>query len=197
MFGRLTDLLCLSLLWLVLSLPVITLGAATTALYDSAARCVRGGESQPYGRFFRTFRAEFKTAALTTVLWGGVAALLYLVYRALWSSIMAGSAQAAVLTMAYYVFLFLPLGCLCWLFPLLSRFTLSFGGLNRAALQFTISHLPSTVLLVLLSVGMLGLCARFWILILIAPCTLALLWSLPMERVFRKHLPPDGEGAQT
>ena len=38
------DLLILSLLWLVCSLPLITAGAASAALYDAVARCVRGGE---------------------------------------------------------------------------------------------------------------------------------------------------------
>ena len=63
--GKLTDVLALSLLWTFLSLPLFTLGAATTALYDSVAHCVRGGEAPPYARFFRAFKAEFKLSALT------------------------------------------------------------------------------------------------------------------------------------
>ena len=38
------DLLILSLLWLVCSLPLVTAGAACAALYDAVARCVRGAE---------------------------------------------------------------------------------------------------------------------------------------------------------
>ena len=63
-FDKMADVLGLSLLWLLCSLPVITAGPACAALYDAAARCVRGGEPGPYRRFFRTFRQEFKSAAL-------------------------------------------------------------------------------------------------------------------------------------
>ena len=39
--NTLTDIMALSVLWLLCSLPVLTLGAATTALYDSVVRCSR------------------------------------------------------------------------------------------------------------------------------------------------------------
>ncbi len=44
---HLADLLILSLLWLLCSLPLVTAGAATTALYDAAAHCLRGPEPMP------------------------------------------------------------------------------------------------------------------------------------------------------
>ena len=45
------DVLFLSLLWLICCLPVVTIGAATTALYDCSVRCVRYGEGSTYKRF--------------------------------------------------------------------------------------------------------------------------------------------------
>ena len=49
--NTLTDIMALSVLWLLCSLPVLTLGAATTALYDSVVRCIRYKQSGPYERF--------------------------------------------------------------------------------------------------------------------------------------------------
>lgn len=54
--NTLTDILALSVLWLLCSIPVLTLGAATTALYDSVVRCIRYKMPRPYERFFRTFK---------------------------------------------------------------------------------------------------------------------------------------------
>ena len=73
--NTLTDIMALSVLWLLCSLPVLTLGAATTALYDSVVRCIRYKQPKPYARFFRTFKNELIPGILLTLMWGAVAAL--------------------------------------------------------------------------------------------------------------------------
>ena len=75
-FGKIADVLALSLLWVICSLPVVTMGAATAALYDASVKCVRRGESGTLARFFRTFRRELATASLVTVLWGALLLVL-------------------------------------------------------------------------------------------------------------------------
>ena len=186
--GKLTDILALSLLWTFLCLPLFTIGAATAALYDSVAHCVRGNEPQPYARFFRTFRAEFKLAALTTLLWGVFLGVALAGHRILFAAALAQPSMT-VPAIAYEIALILPIGAACWLFPLLSRFTVSLRGLSITALQFTFAHLPSTVALVLLLLGSVILCQRFPVLLLVIPCVTAWLFSLFVERAFQKHLP--------
>jgi uncharacterized membrane protein YesL len=56
----------LNLLWAVCSLPIVTLGAATTALYDVTLRMARNEEGDITSQFFRAFRSNFKQA---TQLW--------------------------------------------------------------------------------------------------------------------------------
>lgn len=56
----------LNLLWAICSLPVVTLGAATTALYDVTLRMARNEEGDITSQFFRSFRSNFKQA---TQLW--------------------------------------------------------------------------------------------------------------------------------
>lgn len=56
----------LNLLWLICSIPVFTLGAATTALYDVSLKIVRDEETSITRQFFRSFRRNFRQA---TVLW--------------------------------------------------------------------------------------------------------------------------------
>lgn len=69
-FSRIMIKLCyacfLNLLWLVCSLPVITIGASTTALYYACLKIVREEEFNAAGMFFRSFKQNFKQA---TVLW--------------------------------------------------------------------------------------------------------------------------------
>jgi len=56
----------LNLLWLICSIPIVTIGASTTALYYSCLKIVRDEDSHVAATFFRSFRENFKQA---TVLW--------------------------------------------------------------------------------------------------------------------------------
>ena len=55
-----------NLLWLVCSLPIFTMGAATTALYYTCLKVIRNEEGHVAAAFFRSFRENFRQA---TVLW--------------------------------------------------------------------------------------------------------------------------------
>lgn len=56
----------LNLLWALCSIPIVTIGAATTALYDVAMRIAEERDGDLTQQFFRAFRLNFKQA---TVLW--------------------------------------------------------------------------------------------------------------------------------
>ena len=64
--GKLADVFCLSLLWLLTSLPVVTAGAATAAFYHFSIHQVNDTESTVWHGFFAAFRRFFKKA---TLLW--------------------------------------------------------------------------------------------------------------------------------
>ena len=57
---------CLNLLWLICSLPIVTIGASTTALYYASLKIIRDEEGNLAAKFFRSFRENFRQA---TVLW--------------------------------------------------------------------------------------------------------------------------------
>lgn len=184
--NNITDVLGLSMLWALCSLPVLTLGAATTALYDSVVRCIRYGEEGPYRRFFRSFRNELLISGLSTVLWGLLAFCGTYMLRLL-SVLGAESRSAAVAVYAYFFVLMLLLGIFCWVFPILSRFSFGFASLNLTALRFAFAHFFSTIVLVLLTLFALWASIRYILALLVAPAMLMLLWSLPIERAFAKH----------
>ncbi len=194
--SRILDVMVLSILWFFCSIPLVTAGAASTALYDAAVHGIRRDEPGAYARFFRTFRRELKTATLATLLWGAAAAVL------LWGGSMIGTAVQApgpvlALAVVFAALLFLVLGAASWMFPLLSRFEFSLRALNRTAGQFFIVHLPSSLLLALLLAGSVWTCWRFLFPICFVPCTEALAASLLIERAFSKHMPPKKEPTKT
>lgn len=64
--GRIADVFFLTLLWTVCSLPVITIGASTTALYYVALKMVRNQEGYIYKSFFKSFRENLVSS---TMVW--------------------------------------------------------------------------------------------------------------------------------
>ena len=56
----------LNLLWALCSIPIVTVGASTTALYYVMLKLARGEEGNVTTMFFRSFKENFKQA---TVLW--------------------------------------------------------------------------------------------------------------------------------
>ena len=88
-FGWIGDIVFLSLLWFICSVPIITMGAATTALYDAVAHGFRMKEPETVHRFFRTLKKEFKTATLATVIWGVILGVLYGILRTFGNSVAA------------------------------------------------------------------------------------------------------------
>lgn len=56
----------LNLLWCVCSLPIVTMGAATTALYAVTFKIARNEDGNLTSQFFKAFKANFKQA---TVIW--------------------------------------------------------------------------------------------------------------------------------
>lgn len=70
--GKVTDMFLLTCLWLLFSLPVVTVGASTTALFYCAMRLASDKEGYLREDFVRAFRENFKSA---TVLWLMMSAL--------------------------------------------------------------------------------------------------------------------------
>ena len=138
-FSQLLLKLCyacyLNLLWFVCSLPIVTIGASTTALYYASLKIVRGEESYAGRMFFRSFKENFRQATQLWLILLGVGLFLgadaYVLYHlrqsstgtlaVIWTVILAVVIAAAVL----YVIV------LEYVFPLLA----SVSNTNRAMLK--------------------------------------------------------------
>ena len=187
--STLVDIVGLSIFWAVLCLPAVTIGPATAALYYTVVKCVRGRESGAFGYYFRSFLSGFKTGLLATLAVLPAALLLWMGHDVVrWYGTNLGGA-AYILYVAYYFALIVPGGVLCWLFPLLGRFEYSLKDLFRTALQLSIAHLPSTVVVVLLTAQTAVFCLERWWPVLFMPSVVMLLVSLFTERIFAKYAP--------
>ena len=187
--STLVDVVGLSVLWIALCLPVVTIGPATAALYYAVVRYVRRRESGAFGGYLRSFRANFAVGLRATLTVIPLFLLLLGGYRIVcWYGTRLGG-MAYILYVAYYFALVLPAGVVCWLFPLLGRFEYGVRDLFRTAFQLTAAHLPSTVILVLLTGQSAVFCLNRWWPVVFLPSVGMLLASLFTERIFCKDAP--------
>ena len=188
--GYVADVVLLSGLWFLCSIPVVTAGAATTALYDTTARCVRGHDRDMFGRFFRTFRREFLPSLLASVLWG---ALLWGGFSLvkLYGNSVEATRGTALITVALLFLLTVAVGIFSWVLPLQSRFTFSFGGLQVTAVKLALGNILRTVALGIVTVACGWLCVRYVFPVFVVPEIMALLWTVFEEPVFRRYMPED------
>ena len=107
------DLIALDLLWLVCSVPVVTVGPATSALYSVMLKVARGEPAATFSEFFKAFKKNFRQALwLGLILLAGAAIIagdFYYGFNAEGPQhklflIVSGIAAAVWLTYLSYVF---------------------------------------------------------------------------------------------
>ncbi len=64
--SRLSDILILNLLWILCSIPIVTIGAATTAMYYVNLKMVKDEEVYIVRSFFKAFKDNLKQS---TIMW--------------------------------------------------------------------------------------------------------------------------------
>ena len=192
--SQIGDCVFLSMFWLLGSIPLVTVGAASAALYDAGFRAFRQGEKQSWQRFFQVYRRELKGGILPSlVFW----AVLYLAGRgliALWNGAVGGTAPWMAFS-AGALAAVLVLGILSVLFPMLSRFENSFSMLLKNTLLLSLANLPRTLALGMLNAGCGYVCIRFVFPLFFVPALSALIGSFLIEPMFRPYMDSPDESA--
>lgn len=142
--NRIADMVLLNLLWIICSIPIVTIGASTTALYAVTLKMARNEDSYICSSFFGAFRENFKQA---TCIWGlilGIAGVLYFDFY--FSSHMeAGGAR--YLFIAFAVIAFLLIMTTCYVFPILAFFENSTKKVLKNSLMMAAAHLSYTAVI--------------------------------------------------
>ncbi|KMZ52932.1 hypothetical protein HMPREF0980_02794 [Dorea sp. D27] len=135
---RIFDLIVLNMLWLVCSVPLVTIGASTTALYSVMLKIVAGEEGYIMKDFFKAFRVSFRqsTAMWLILLMAGTAlgADIVMFQRA------SGPALAGLAV--FYIIAFFYAIEVIFVFPLIAKFENSTGNMLKNAILIPASRLP-------------------------------------------------------
>ena len=195
LLSKVADLMILNILFIVTSLPIVTIGASLTALNFVALRYPKNQYESIPRDYLRSFKQNFRQA---TISWG----VLVLVGAALaaWyvlvTNLTLGAVVQLILLVVWYVLAVAFVGTALWVFPYLSRFEGSTREVFRNARLMSWRHpLATLTIVVILGLSILltvfypqlvgyGL---FWFVIGFA--AVAVLQGLMFARVFRKYAP--------
>lgn len=148
MLNRFMDLILLSVLWFLCSLPVFTLGASTCALYEVTLRYSLHETPPIAGTFFRSFRKCFKKAAALFFIFLGAGVFLALdLWCALQWEIRIRFLIIVVILAAVYFYL----AVLSHIFPVLAYFDTGIRESIRKAFFLSMSNGVFTVFIMILN----------------------------------------------
>ena len=146
--SRIADLIILNVIYLVTCLPVVTIGAASTAMYTVCFRLGTEREGSPVKDYFRAFRDEFRQATLIwlfLLLFGAASCVNIFIF-------LGTSGWMHYLFFLFVLFLVVVLMMAGYAFPLLSQFRNDTKSVIRNALIFSVAYLPRTALIVVINV---------------------------------------------
>ena len=155
--GKLTDVACMSILWVVTSLPLFTIGASTTAFYKFTLRQVQNTEGSVWKSYFTAFKTYFKKATLLWLIQLAGTAFFVVDLWAAWSFflVQGGVPGIAVLGLCG-CFAILFLSCCFYVYPLLAALDFPLKKLLSNSFILAVGNLPVTVTLIVMTalVGM-------------------------------------------
>ena len=141
-----TNLIILNFLFLVCSIPIVTIGPALTASYYVTLKIVRNEETSIIKNFFHSFRMNFKQGLLLGIGVILLAAVLLVDIRALtYLTVIPKEVSKVLIYVIGFLLLLLALVSV-YLFAVLAQFENKLSELIKWSAVLVIRHLPSTVI---------------------------------------------------
>jgi len=185
---KLTDVCIVGALWFLCSLPIITVGASTTAMYTVFLRNIRNHEQKRYVKpFFASFKQSFRES---TILWIiqlvasivlGIDAYYYHLRGGLTSLVMKG-VILCLLAVVSIIF--------CYAFPLTALYRNSVKETLIESAQHAFYSWPWSLLALAVLVAVLFLLIKgLWYMIVIAGGVVGIANSYIMDHALKREIP--------
>ena len=190
---RIADVMILNFLFIVTSVPIVTIGASLTALNATAMRIVAGTERSITRDYFTAFRRDFRQSTVIALILAAVAGAFTAWYFVV-TQLVTDAVLQFLLLGGWFVLLFLAVTSVLFVFPYLATFDDSTRDVLRNARLIGLRHplaalavLAITVLAIVVSVFSPQVTGYglFWLLIGFGG--LAVVHAVVFTRVFARY----------
>lgn len=149
---KVSNLFLLNILWIIFSIPIITMGAATSAVYYVTLKMVKNEDGYIIESFWIAFRQNLKQGIVIefVLLIGGVILL-----GDIWYFLHMGNIFGYILAGIFSIGLTVYVLTLIFTFPLLAKYSNSVSGTLKNAVLMSLTHLPSSIAMAVLLIIML------------------------------------------
>ena len=192
-FTKISEIIILSLLWFFLSLPVITIGASTTALYYAVNKSVVHNSGYAWLEFWSAFKSNFKQSTiawLLALIFYGLTIFDFFILHSLTSTNVEWN------FIIFFILLALVTFWVIYIFPCIARFENTTRMLMRNAFIIALSNLLYTIILCIFLILALAITLAYMPLVAVTPAIYMCLARWVLERVFKKYTSPEDLAAE-
>ena len=144
MMGRIGDVFLLNLIFVITSIPVITIGASVTALMTVAIKMTTNKEGYIVSGYLKAFKVNFKQATLIHLLLGVLGVILFFDLH-FWVSLQNENARIMIVISVVPIMVYFMV--LLYVYVQQAIFTNSIFSTIKNALLMAVKNLPVTLLL--------------------------------------------------
>ena len=195
--NKLLDFILLSILWFICCIPIVTIGASTTALYYVTFRIAKDEESYIARNFFHSFKANLKQATLLFIPLLIIGNILFFNIT-FWFSIGSGVGTLIGIVLSFFSILYFII--LLYVFPLLSKFENTLKQTIKNSLLIAFSNIDKTLMIALFTaIGFLILYfipSSLLIMIFFGFAFLCYINSFIFLKIFDKYIPEEKDCEQ-
>lgn len=184
--NKFTDCLFVSILWLVFSIPMITFGASTTALYHTVHKVIRDERGSVWKEFWNAFKLNFKQS---TEVWAGI--LLIYIIVAIGSYFLfagLGNARWTSVIIGFCILTAFVVICSSYIFAYIARFVKPTKEIIKNCVLILIANLPWSVLLYVVLVVSVVICIVYPIAAFVVPAYCVMIHDIILQKIFRKYM---------
>ena len=205
--SRLADLFWLNLLYILCCIPVVTAGAATTALFYVTLKMAKDEEGYITKSFFKSFKENFVQATLIWLIYLAVMVVMFMDFRIAnggsMAEVLKNSTVSDVVIVAVGVMTIVLLMTLVYVFPLLAQFDNTVLNTIKNAFLISIRHLPYTFLMLIITAipyVLIWFSPALLLIVVIMFSATAYINSKFLNRIFVLYMPKEedinGEGRE-
>ena len=174
---KITNFFLLNIIWLLLSLPLITLYPATAAMFAVLRDWRQGKGSGVFRSFLRYFKTYFKHSFLYGLLWFLFAAI-FIIDLSLINELEFSANTSLIMTSLLFMLGLIVAFNMIYIIPVTIHFNLSFFGKIKHAFLFSIMYFPTTILCILIVAAMT-------LLVFLVPALMFIVFSTGSYLIFR------------
>ncbi|MGN0204276.1 MAG: YesL family protein [Coprococcus sp.] len=182
---QIIDLAWVSILWLVFSIPLVTAGASTSALYYTVTKVIRHHRGYIWREFWGSFKSNFKQSTIIWILYVILMIIFWIDIRVMGT---IGGTVANTLQYTFLIGMVMVTAILFFALAYTARFIQDVKHILINSALMALRHLPKTLLLLIvaalavLSVYLMGIA------FILAPAIAAILDSVILESIFVNYM---------